>query len=468
MLYALLRGIAGIALDWFYRDIEVVGRERVPAHGPLLIAANHPNSLIDALVVGWILPRRMLLTAKSTLFAHPVLRWLLDHAGVVPLRRASDELTRDPTAALTPARNAQAFDAILGALARGGAVLIFPEGKSHSEPSLAPLRSGVARMALQARDERGIRELSILPMGLTFERKWEPRSRVVVHVGAPIVLDSWRPVAQSAPVEALVADVDAALRDVTLNFPTSEAAERVTAVARTLSGVYDSVRPLGAPLTPLADEVRIAQQVDAVRKVLETGSTLEPDAARIVTRLDALQAEVKGRGLAINDIGLDLSARRGAWFLIRELALAAWFGPLSWWGRLNHWLPLRLARTMAHRSSRSPEDPAMHTIVAGVGLVLLFYALQGALVWWLAGWGWGLLYVTTLPFSARWDFRYRERLHRAFQRVRAYLLFRREPALHRRLKDEVAALREDAAALGRQSSQSRANELHLPAQMPRA
>ena len=454
VLYSLLRRLAGIALGWFYRDIEVIGGERVPRSGPLLIAANHPNALIDALVIGWILPRRMLLTAKGTLFEHAALRWLLRNAGVVPLRRASDERTRDPSAPPAPERNAQAFDAILGALAQGGAVLIFPEGKSHSEPSLAPLRSGAARIAFQARDEREIRGLAILPIGLTFERKEEPRSRVAVHIGAPLALDGWRPTEGEGAVDALVAEVDTALRGVTLNFPSAETAERVTGVARTLGGVYDDVRPLDAPLTPLADEVRIAQQVDAVRRALDAGDAeLAPRAERLLSRLDALRAEAEARGVAINDIALDLSARRGAWFAIREGALAAWFGPLSWWGRLNHWAPLRLARALAMRSSRSPEDPAMHTIVAGLGLVLLFYALQTALVWQLAGWGWGLLYLGSLPLTAHWDFRYRERLRRARQRVRTYLLFRREPELRRRLCDEVAALRAEAAALGQLSEE---------------
>jgi hypothetical protein len=252
----------------------------------------------------------------------------------------------------------------------------------------------------------------------------------------------------------LVAHVDAGLRAVTLNFPSHAAAERVTGLARTLGGVYDSVRSLDAPLTPLADEVRIAHQVEVVRRALEAGdAALAQQAERLVTRLDALGAETESRGVAINDIGLDLSTRRGAWFVVRELALAAWFGPLSWWGRLNHWAPLRLARALALRSSRSPEDPAMHTIVAGLALVLFFYALQTTLVWHFAGWAWGLLYLASLPLTAHWDFRYRERLQRARQRVRTYLLFRREPELQRRLCGEVAALREEAAALGRQSEE---------------
>ena len=55
--YALLRALAGIALRWYYRDIHVEGLERIPRHRPLILAVNHPNALVDALLVAWVVPR---------------------------------------------------------------------------------------------------------------------------------------------------------------------------------------------------------------------------------------------------------------------------------------------------------------------------------------------------------------------------------------------------------------------------
>jgi 1-acyl-sn-glycerol-3-phosphate acyltransferase len=91
MLYKLLRATAAIALRWYYAEIVVQGAERAPRGGPLLVVANHPNALIDPLLVGTTLPRRILLTAKATLFDHPALALLLRTVGVVALRRAKDE-----------------------------------------------------------------------------------------------------------------------------------------------------------------------------------------------------------------------------------------------------------------------------------------------------------------------------------------------------------------------------------------
>ena len=71
-------------------------------------------------------------------------------------------------------------------------MLIFPEGITHDEPSLAPLKTGAARMALHARDAGDVDGLAVVPIGLTFERKDAPRTRVLVQIGEPIAMDRWR------------------------------------------------------------------------------------------------------------------------------------------------------------------------------------------------------------------------------------------------------------------------------------
>jgi 1-acyl-sn-glycerol-3-phosphate acyltransferase len=143
MIYRLLRWFTGIALHWFYSSIQVVGRERIPATGPMIIAASHHNALVDALIAAWIVPRRLTLTAKATLRDNVLLAWLFPAVGMVPLRRVGDEAKKVAGGAIDVTRNAGAFESILDVLQKDGAVLIFPEGMSHSHPELAPLRTGV-------------------------------------------------------------------------------------------------------------------------------------------------------------------------------------------------------------------------------------------------------------------------------------------------------------------------------------
>jgi glycerol-3-phosphate O-acyltransferase / dihydroxyacetone phosphate acyltransferase len=444
--YRVLRGFGRLALRWFYRDVEVLGIERLPATGPVLLASNHPNALVDALVVGCTLRRPVTLTAKATLLENPVTRALLRAAGVVPLRRASDDIAKSASPRiLDPSRNATAFAAVLDAFEHGRAVLLFPEGKSHSEPELAPLKTGLARMALMAREERHL-DVPIVPVGLTFERKWEPRSRVLMQVGPEIRLQSTLPNAD--PVVALTERVNAGLREVTLNFATADDARRVLAMSTALAEVLDEFRPLHSPDPPLAESIRVARRISTIAPHL---SRLEPAVAsrieRFLERFNAFVALAQSNDVAPSDVRMRTSTGSGVWFVIRELSIAALVGPLAMWGRLNHWIPLRIARALALRRSRSPDEPAMNTIVAGLVLVLAFYVAQTSTIAWAFGWMAALTYAVSLPLSATWDFRYADRLRRAAARVRTYLKLRRDSDVHSQLLRELAWLRSEVTSL---------------------
>lgn len=191
MIYNALRWMSGVALHWFYGDIRVLGSEKIPDRGPLFIAVNHQNALVDSLIAGWIVRRRVTMTAKATLMKNPFTALLFRVLGVVPLRRASDERCGTGVIAVSRSRNDAAFREILDVIEKQGTVLIFPEGKSHNEPGLEPLRSGLARLALSARDDRSIKGVMILPLGLVFEDKGTPGSVVGVRVGDAIPIDEW-------------------------------------------------------------------------------------------------------------------------------------------------------------------------------------------------------------------------------------------------------------------------------------
>jgi glycerol-3-phosphate O-acyltransferase/dihydroxyacetone phosphate acyltransferase len=440
-VYALLRAIAGIALRWYYRDIQVEGLDRLPRRGPVLLVVNHPNALVDALVVGWILPRRVLITAKSTIFANPIAGALLRFIGVVPLRRAKDEAQADRR--LNPARNRQTFEAVHAALARNGTVLIFPEGKSHDEPSLAPLKTGAARMALHAVSSGDVPGLAIVPIGLTFERKDVPRSRVFVQIGEPIRMDSWTAPSTVSPAEALTAEIDARLRAITLNYSSVDDATRAVRLASVVAALFDDVPPLG-PSRPLGDETAIARRIDLLAARLPLAdANLRATADQLIERLEALQRLVAQYGIVIEDIGVELDFPHALRFVVRESWLLLIGGPIAVWGRLNHWLPFRAARVVAMQSVESAADPAMRALVAGTVFVLLTYLAQTAVVTAIWGAFVGIIYLASLPLAAEINFRLSDRIRRATSRARAFLRFRRDPSLRQQLGGELASLRSD-------------------------
>ncbi|MGH7421258.1 MAG: 1-acyl-sn-glycerol-3-phosphate acyltransferase, partial [Candidatus Rokuibacteriota bacterium] len=157
----------------------MVGAERIPVAGPLIVAANHHNALVDAVLLLAVIPRRLVPVAKAPLFAHPLIGPFLRLTGALPVHRRQE-------GGADPARNAALFAASTDALRRGLAILIFPEGVSQPEPSLMPLRTGAARMALAA-EAGGIGPVTLLPVGLMFHEPGTFRTGwALVSVGPPV------------------------------------------------------------------------------------------------------------------------------------------------------------------------------------------------------------------------------------------------------------------------------------------
>jgi len=445
-MYVLLRAVAGVALRWFYRSIHVEGRERIPRRGPILFVVNHPNALVDALLVGWVVPRRVLLTAKATIFRNALGAVLLRWIGVVPLRRASDE--KNPPDHLDPSRNENTFLAVRQALEKGGAVLIFPEGKSHDEPTIAPIKTGAARMALDAWTSGAAPTLAIVPVGLTFERKDTPRTRVFVQVGEPLVLARWCSVEHERPVDELTHEIDARLRAVTLNYASAAEAARTNRLASTIAALMEQPRPLGETERGLGVDTSIARRIEDLSARLGSADPeLRTRADAVVERLEGLHRMTAEHRILLEDIGIDLTARAGLRFTIREGWLLLVAGPVALWGRLNHLIPFRTADWIAMRSVESAADPAMRTLVAGAALVLAAYLGQSVIVGLVATPLVALLYLVSLPLAADVNFVLSDRLRRAARRARAFFLLSANPELHARLTTELALLRAEVLSL---------------------
>ena len=451
MLYQLLRGTAAIALRWYYADVAVQGRERVPRDGPLLILANQPNALIDPLVVGTTVDRRVLLTAKATLFDHPALGLLLRAVGAVPLRRAKDELRDGAVIPPTPERNAYAFQLVTAALRDQQVVLVFPEGISHDDPTLAPLKSGAARMALQARRE-GVADVRLLPMGLVFEEKERPDSRVLVRVGEALDLDRWLAERDDVDAHELTQLLEARLRAVTLNFATAERARRAVRLARVLAALGGAPGPVDEPKS-LEEEATLAFRIDAATSALaDAPPHLAAAADVLVAKLDTIEHELRRRGVSLADVRVSTRLPDAVSFLIRELPLALLAGVALLLGRVTHWIPLRAARRLALRSlahNTSRDQPAMRTILFGLSAIVLWYVIQFVALMRIASPFVATLWLALILSAAHANRVLGGRLDRALERARSFLAFRADPTLQPRLVATVDALLAEALALER-------------------
>lgn len=118
-----------------YFRMRVRHPERVPAHGPVILASNHA-SYVDPFAVGAALPRDIHYLAKESLFANPILNRLLRSWNAVPVNREGG--------------GAAGLRAIFDRLESGGGIVLFPEGTRTLTGELQPARSGIGLVVLKS------------------------------------------------------------------------------------------------------------------------------------------------------------------------------------------------------------------------------------------------------------------------------------------------------------------------------
>jgi glycerol-3-phosphate O-acyltransferase/dihydroxyacetone phosphate acyltransferase len=423
-----LVGMARTLVRTFFRSIEIVGAERVPPRGPLLIVANHHNSLVDPALVVAQLPRPPRFLAKSTLWQMPGLPVLLDAAAAIPVYRRQDE-------GVDTSKNQETFDACYAALAAGGVVALFPEGISHDAPRLAGLKTGAARIALEAGERYAPLALQVLPVGLVFDDKGKFRSRALVRVGT-----AFEPRAEQAryardpqgAVRALTERIKAALEDVTLNYP--EAAEP------SLVDRASEVWAVGEK--PLPARMAMAEAFQLRRNLIATYERLRARHPEQVAQAQDLaaryEAGLRRMGWRDDHVAARYRPASVGLFLGATLALLLFWLPFAALGVLFNWIPYQAVRLVASRTE-SPDLPATFKLLGG----FVFYPVAWIVEAVVAGFALGPLaalgVLILAPATGHVAMRFHERYDHLIDESAAYLL---RVVRRRRLRE----LRADRAA----------------------
>jgi glycerol-3-phosphate O-acyltransferase/dihydroxyacetone phosphate acyltransferase len=295
----LMARLARLLIHVFFRRVQIEHPERVGPSDPTVLVANHRNGLVDGLLLMATLPRFPRFLGKSTLFHIPVLWPFLKLGGVVPVYRRQDG---EPTA-----RNRETFARSSRLLASGGLLAIFPEGVSHDEPALQPLRTGAARIALAAADD-GVADVTTIAVALVYDDKQRFRSRALVKVGAPEPTDRWLGAYRAderAAVRGLTDELKGRLRDVGPDY-------RSWSEADLLSEAADIT---ARPASELPRDVALEDR-EAIASALALASTAGPDPAVEALRaaVDAYRHQLALAGLATGRDGCaGSSSGRGPW-----------------------------------------------------------------------------------------------------------------------------------------------------------
>src|SRR5258708_18469813 len=220
MIRRIICAVLRVALRVYFRRIEVIGLENVPPESPVIFVLNHPNGLVDPAFLLCLAPRRVAFIAKAPLFRMPLIGSLVRALDSLPAYRRQDK-------GQDVSRNIETFTAARQLLARGITIGICPEGVSHDEPRLKPLKTGAARIALAAASSGDALDLKIVPGGLYYTAKTTFRSSALLYFapGLPVERVALEPdgTPPRDPVRQLSARIEKALREVMLHAEQEEA-----------------------------------------------------------------------------------------------------------------------------------------------------------------------------------------------------------------------------------------------------
>jgi glycerol-3-phosphate O-acyltransferase / dihydroxyacetone phosphate acyltransferase len=423
MFYVGFRWVTSLLLRLFFRLEAVSDPTRsLELDGPVIFVGNHPNGLIDPGLFFILARRKITFLAKAPLFRLPVLGSILRGLDALPVFRKQDN-PQDM------AKNEGTLTASVDALVAGRAITLFPEGKSHSEPQLAELKTGCARIALEAA-RRGA-AVQIVPVGLTYEAKHLYRSRVHVEAGAPLPVKTFLERPGEDPYEAakrLTAAIADALRAVTLNLekwddlPIVETAEALYGLQQnSASGDADRKKAFARGMALLRDEQP------------ERFERLKTQLASFRSRLELVQVRPE-------ELTFGYRSTTVLWFVVRNLLWLLGL-PLFMVGMALFTLPYFVPITMVKLTR--PEEDTESTIKVLTLLVLapFWWALLTTLAFFFAGGvGAALATFVLVPPLALFTRYYFERRSAALRDARVFFQLGRRTTLKATLLEEGIAL----------------------------
>lgn len=461
-LYYILRKGLKVALELYFVDIQSSGTEHIPSSGPVIFAANHPNSIMDTMLLGACTSRQVHYMARSGLFKNPAVAWLFDACGVIPVYRAQDGTDMS--------KNQSSFDRAYETLEAGLCLGIFPEGQNSDERRVQKIKTGAARIALGAAHRRDFElDVKIIPVGINFQDRDRFLTSVLIRFGPPIsVLDYVAEHARDerAAVRSLTQEIQQGLEAQVLHIEHDLVLDMSQTIVKISSGELLRTIKRDETNTELKASLRERfKRARGVRKKLLDRFRSVKRAPRLaesfnMQRLlsDALSEELLHRPRAFARRRADLRAyrdhlrqtslrddfavRHPATLSTRKEAIkltlyAVLVGPIAAWGFLHNVVPYQITYRLA---MRAPDEAirAMTAFVSGMLTFSLWYALLAYILWESSGHRElvTIPYMIFVPFAGFVFLRYRQRVATWRKRILARTLFRTRTNLVEQLVHE--------------------------------
>ena len=373
MLYSFIHRVALLALKLFFNEVTIQNREKVPQNSPVIFVANHPNFFMDPLIVGSCCPRVLHFFAKSTIFSSRFKNFILHKLNLIPIYRKIDDEAN-------MGKNVDSFIKGYEILEKNGAFLIFPEGISMGRRVLEKLKTGAARIGLEA-EARNHFSLNccIIPVGISYSDLVRFRSDIMVRFGEPIFLKDFQKEYRSnekQTVKILTGKIEGALNGLT-NYLQNEEVEDIV---DGLELIYkmELMTEMGMELEDRNDDFLTSKLLtDAVQWYNENDPPMVEEFRK---KLNAYLGLL--RKLDIRDEFLD-PARQEAqnWGKTKTIIFLLLGSPLLIWGLITNYIPYKVPRMLVDLGKTHSSEMASWKLAYGFIMFIIYYGISAMIIW---------------------------------------------------------------------------------------
>lgn len=385
IVYAVLKVLVKIVVSVYYPRLAFTGKEKLKIKGPYILTGNHPNTLMDALNGAIWVNEPIFFLAMAKLFKPAWLGKIMRFLFCIPLERRKDNNG-------SIVNNDETFRQAIDHLAAGRNLFIAPDGGNELERNLLPLKTGSARIALQAEAQHDFRlGLKILPLGYTYYGDREQfGSEMLIQAGEPIALKDFAEANahdHQAAVRNLTALLEKRMQDLLLNVKDEEEDQ----LLYTMEDILRHEAPLSLPAS--------FERSKALLHVLRNQGVENPVGheaflTQVKNYAQALKSiQVRSAAVFLQQIGR--SARGKRMFLFWILA------PIWAFAWLNHWPLTATCRWAVRKLNLHIGYKTTVELCLGLLALPLFYWLQSLLVESLTNTAWSWFYLLAIAVTGK-------------------------------------------------------------------
>jgi len=408
IFYNFIKLILRIAVNLFFEEVEIRNVNNIPKEGPILIAANHPSSIMDALVLGVKTPRKIHYIGHAGLFSNPISKIFLLAMGIIPVYRRFDDPDKMN-------KNEDMFRTAYAILEEGKCIGIFPEGTSQTDRKVLKLKTGTARIALGAEKLNKFNlGVIIIPLGLYFTARHRFRSNVLLNFGKPIKVSEFKEAYEADEYEGvhrLTDKISVELGKLTINIQKDELNDFVTDLEKiyraSLKDTLEEDDILISGDEVFKDMFLTKQLAEAVNYYMAN----DPEKAQVLLH-DVKNYRIKIGRLDVHDslLKTDISkanVTKRSW----KIALWSIIGfPLWIAGVITNYPPYKFAEFVGKKIGYDQTKTSSALMIGGGFGFLAYYFIEAFIIWNIFTPIIGITFMVSLPFLGFGALAYRKKV----------------------------------------------------------